>query len=123
MLLFKELVEVGSDGDGPRHMEMFVPAMPHAETRNVKRGLITVAETVPARDDKGNLVPPTRLPYLIWPVSEGLHVRFRWACRHRGKPEMRVGVSTHGAAATLAAAVSACLHNHAERLQLEVDDA
>lgn len=100
VLLLRDLVEAGSDDDGARHTQMYVPALPRV-------------------DETDAPLPPQRLPYFIWRTTDGNRVLFRWARRTRGKPTL--GISTHGSAPDLHGAIEACLQNHADRLELERD--
>lgn len=55
--------------------------------------------------------------YVIWRQLN----RFRWALSLRGKPELRVGIASHGAGDDLASAVQACVDNFVLRQQVCVD--
>jgi hypothetical protein len=115
VILYKKKMEMGSDNDGaPRYMDVFTFSLPQFKVHDRKVGSVTFAEK--------EELPPLHLPYMIWRSAEQGRVRFRWARRHRGKPEMRISLSNHGAENDIRSAVSACLENHCIRERVKDDE-
>lgn len=106
VILHRERVEMGSGSDGPRMAKVWTLQLVTTELVPKYRGKV--------EQDK----EPIDLPYIIWASFEQGRTRFRWARRHRGKPEMRLGISTHGAQESLERAIAACVDNHTARAQL-----
>lgn len=117
--VLRERVEAGQHDGETRYAWVYTIALPQYEAPE-KRGMITMApkQKVHPKTGKPVVLP---LPYQIWPTHEGNSTRFRWSRRHRGKPEMRVGLATHGAEPSLPGAVSACLRNHLARARAKTD--
>lgn len=113
VIMHKRKMEMGEGADGPRYMDIFTFSIPQFKLIKRKSGLLTIEE----KEEQ----PPVHLPYMIWRTFEQGRVRFRWARRHRGKPEMRIGLSNHGASEDIRAAVSACLANHRVRERVKED--
>lgn len=109
----KERIDAGEGDDGSRGAAIYTFAVRRFEKAQKKRGALTLDTTVE--------LDPLPLPYIIWRVFDGNQLRFRWARRHRGKPEMRIGILTHGAEPSLSKAITACLGNNAARIRIQED--
>ena len=107
IILHREQIEIGADAYGPRLMEVYTFTVRATVTRRRNKGMLTVDE--PEQQE------PVQLPYIIWRTEEMGRVRYRWARRHMSKPEMRMGISTHGAHEKVRGCVAACIENHALR--------
>jgi hypothetical protein len=103
VILHRETLEAGEGPNGPRKMAVF--------TFELRRFALVDKGKIKIEEEQKTLP----MPYIIWPSHEHGRVRYRWARRHRGKPEMRLGITTHGAQETLGDAIVACLENHAQR--------
>lgn len=113
VIVYKKKMEMGEGADGPRYMDVFTFSLPQFKIHKRKIGQLLLEEK--------EELPPLHLPYMIWRSPEQGRIRFRWSRRHRGKPEMRIGISNHGATEDVRSAVSACLDNHFTRERVKAD--